>query len=135
MLRSVMRLIFKTSSVTPDFFYVFSMILSFSTCSQSFKKIYMWKILGANVLKWWLLDVKSGTRGIFSSALLPDYSLSLLTGVGIEGTVHGRFNLQGSHNKSWTNKHNDAKDGKRNAAGLRRICERSGTRFSKDPVS
>ena len=61
---------------------------------------------------------KIGTRGIFSSALLPDYSLSLLTGVGIEGTVHGQLNLQGSHNKSWNNKHNDAKDGKRNAAGL-----------------
>ena len=46
-----MRLIFKTSSVTPDFFYVFSIILSFSTCSQSFKKIRTWEILGANVLK------------------------------------------------------------------------------------
>ena len=33
-----MRLIFKTSSVTPDFFYVFTLILSFSTCSQSLKK-------------------------------------------------------------------------------------------------
>ena len=33
-----MRFIFKTSSVTPDFFYVFNIILSFSTCSQSFKK-------------------------------------------------------------------------------------------------
>ena len=38
MLWSVIRLIFKTSSVTPDFFYVFNLILSFSTCSQSFKK-------------------------------------------------------------------------------------------------
>ena len=46
-----MRLIFKTSSVTPDIFYVFSIILSFSTCSQSFKKIRTWEILGANVLK------------------------------------------------------------------------------------
>ena len=51
MLRSVMRLIFKTSSVTPDFFYVFSMILSFSTCSQSLKNICTWEILGANVFK------------------------------------------------------------------------------------
>ena len=47
-----MRLIFKTSSGTPDFFYVFSIILSFSTCSQSFKKICTWEILGANVLKY-----------------------------------------------------------------------------------
>ena len=38
MLWSVIRLIFKTSSVTPDFFYVFNLILSFSTCSQSLKK-------------------------------------------------------------------------------------------------
>ena len=46
-----MRLIFKTSSVTPGFFYVFNLILSFSTCSQSFKKICVWELLGANVLK------------------------------------------------------------------------------------
>ena len=32
------RLIFKTSSVTPIFFLRFNLILSFSTCSQSFKK-------------------------------------------------------------------------------------------------
>ena len=51
MLWSVMRLIFKASSVTPDFVYVFNIILSFSTCSQSFKKICTWEILGANVLK------------------------------------------------------------------------------------
>ena len=44
MLWSVMRLIFKTSSVTPDCLYVFSIILSFSTCSQSFKKICTWEI-------------------------------------------------------------------------------------------
>ena len=46
-----MRLIFKTSSVTPDFFYVFNLILSFSTCSESFEKICAWELLGANVLK------------------------------------------------------------------------------------
>ena len=51
MLWSVIRLIFKTSSVTPDFFYVFNLILSFSTCSQSFKKICAWELLGVNVLK------------------------------------------------------------------------------------
>ena len=51
MLRSVIRLIFKTSSVTPDYFYVFKLILSFSTCSQSCKKICTWELLGANVLK------------------------------------------------------------------------------------
>ena len=51
MLWSVIRLIFKTSSVTPDFFYVFNLVLSFSTCSQSFKKICTWELLGANVLK------------------------------------------------------------------------------------
>ena len=32
-------------------FYIFNIILSFSTCSQSFKKICMWELLGANVLK------------------------------------------------------------------------------------
>ena len=31
------------------FFYVFNLILSFSTCSQSFKKICGWELLGANV--------------------------------------------------------------------------------------
>ena len=51
MLWFVIRLIFKTSSVTPDFFYVFNLILSFSTCSQSFNKICAWEGLGANVLK------------------------------------------------------------------------------------
>ena len=33
------------------FFYVFNLILSFSTCSQSLKKICAWELLGANVLK------------------------------------------------------------------------------------
>ena len=51
MLWSFICLIFKTSSVTPNFFYVFNLILSFSTCSQSFKKICTWELLGANVLK------------------------------------------------------------------------------------
>ena len=51
MLWSMMRLIFKTSAVTPDFFYVFNLILSFSTCSESFEKICTWELLGANVLK------------------------------------------------------------------------------------
>ena len=35
----------------PDCFYVFNLILSFSTCSQSFKKICTWERLGAHVLK------------------------------------------------------------------------------------
>ena len=35
----------------PRFFYVFNLILSFSTCSQSFNKICAWEVLGANVLK------------------------------------------------------------------------------------
>ena len=47
----MMRLIFKTSSVTLEFFYVFNLILSFSTCSESFEKICAWELLGANVLK------------------------------------------------------------------------------------
>ena len=51
MLWSLIRLIFKRSSVTPDFFYVFNLILSFSTYSQSLKKICKWELLGANVLK------------------------------------------------------------------------------------
>ena len=38
MLWSATRLIFKTNSVTPNFFYVFNLILSFSTCCQCFKK-------------------------------------------------------------------------------------------------
>ena len=46
-----MRLIFKTSSVTTNFFNVFNIILSFSNCSQSFKKVCRWELLGANVLK------------------------------------------------------------------------------------
>ena len=33
-----MRFFFKTSSVTPDIFHVFNIMLSFSTCSQSLKK-------------------------------------------------------------------------------------------------
>ena len=53
-----MRLIFKTSSVSPDFFYVFSIILSFSTCSQSFKKICTREILGVNILNCIILVVK-----------------------------------------------------------------------------
>ena len=52
MLWSVMRLIIKTSSVTPNCFYVFNITLSFSTYSQSFKKICTWELLGANVLKY-----------------------------------------------------------------------------------
>ena len=51
MLWSMMRLIFKTSSVTPDFFYVFNLILSFPTYGESFEKICAWELLGANVLK------------------------------------------------------------------------------------
>ena len=51
MLWSELRLILKTSSVTPDFFYVFYRILSFSTVSQSFKKSVCGKFLGANVLE------------------------------------------------------------------------------------
>ena len=51
MLWSVLRLIFKTSSVTPDFFYVFNLILSFSTGSQSFKKICAWEVFGLIVAK------------------------------------------------------------------------------------
>ena len=51
MLWSMMRLIFKTSSVTPDIFYVFNLILSISTRSESFEKICTWELLGANVLK------------------------------------------------------------------------------------
>ena len=36
----------------PQFFFdVFNVILSFSTCSESFEKICVWELLGANVLK------------------------------------------------------------------------------------
>ena len=67
MLWSMMRLIFKTSSVTPDFFYVFNLILSFSTCSESFEKICAWEILGANVLKARDVSHKTLNQTIFKS--------------------------------------------------------------------
>ena len=54
MLWSVMSLIFKTSSMTPSFlcfFCAFNIILSFSTYSQSSKKICTSELLGANVIK------------------------------------------------------------------------------------
>ena len=46
MLWSELRLNLKTSSVAPDFFYVFYRILSFSTVNQSFKKICVWEVFG-----------------------------------------------------------------------------------------
>ena len=46
MLWSELRLILKTSSVTPDFFYFFYLILSFATVSQSFKIICVWEVFG-----------------------------------------------------------------------------------------
>ena len=67
MLWSVLRLIFKTSSVTPDFFYVFNLILSFSTGSQSFKKSVRGKFLGANVLKF--VGVSSKHLRVFLESL------------------------------------------------------------------
>ena len=48
MLWSELRFILKTSSVTPDFFYVFYLILSFSV--KVLKKSVCGKFLGANVL-------------------------------------------------------------------------------------
>ena len=42
----VLRLILKTSSVTPDLFYVFNLSLSVSTCRQTFKKICAWEVFG-----------------------------------------------------------------------------------------
>ena len=51
MVWSVLRLIFKTSSMTPDLFYVFNPILSFSIGSQSFKKICTWEVFGGERLK------------------------------------------------------------------------------------
>ena len=41
MLWSVIRLIFKTSSVTPDFFYVFNLILSFLLGVKVLKKFVL----------------------------------------------------------------------------------------------
>ena len=35
----------------PRLFYVFNVILSVSNCSESFKEICTWELLGANVLK------------------------------------------------------------------------------------
>ena len=57
----MIRLIFKTSSMTQDFFYFFNIILSFSNCSQSFKKICTWELLGANVLNSFLKRAKLAT--------------------------------------------------------------------------
>ena len=50
MLWPVICLIFKTSLVTTNVLYFFNLILSFSTCNQSFKKSVRRKILGTNVL-------------------------------------------------------------------------------------
>ena len=55
MLWSVLRLSFKTSSVTPDIFYVFNLILSFSTDIKVLKKSVRGQFLGASVLKSTLL--------------------------------------------------------------------------------
>ena len=52
MLGSELRLILKTSSVTPDFFYVFYRILSFLPSVKVLKKSVCGKLLGANVFKW-----------------------------------------------------------------------------------
>ena len=68
MLWSVLRLIFKTSSATPYFFYVFNLILSFSTSSQSFKKSVRGKFWGANVLKVRTLFIGHARAKSFSSA-------------------------------------------------------------------
>ena len=48
-----MCLIFKTSSVTPDFFYIFNLTLSFSTCSESFEKIVRGNFWARTSLIWW----------------------------------------------------------------------------------
>ena len=77
-----MLLIFKTSSVTPDFFYVFSIIFSFSTWSQSFKKICTWEVLGANVLKFFFACVSYGPGLSWGNTLKrtgPISSLAVLT--------------------------------------------------------
>ena len=44
---------------SPIFFYVFNLILSFSTSSQSFKTICMWESLGKNVLNYYYYPFKS----------------------------------------------------------------------------
>ena len=72
MLWSVLLLIFKTSSVTPHFFYVFNLILSLSTCSLSFKSICTWEVLGANVLKCQEILQTFGNLAIPSSTKFPD---------------------------------------------------------------
>ena len=59
MLWSVLRLIFKTSSVTPDFFKVFNLILSLSTGSQSFKKVCAWEVFWRERLIEWYLNFGS----------------------------------------------------------------------------
>ena len=78
MLWSMMRLIFKTSSVTPDFFYVFNIILSFSNCSQSFKKSVrgnFWARTSLTLNDWsrgekWILEIR-GKQNFESRAEIP----------------------------------------------------------------
>ena len=62
----------------PDFFYVFNLILSFSTCSQSFKKMCTWELLGANVIKLFLDIVSSSSADI----------TCVLRGSFLEGSVY-----------------------------------------------
>ena len=53
----------------PQFFYVFNLILSFSTCSESFEKICAWELLGTNVLKNRILLLLS-YKGLWVTLLL-----------------------------------------------------------------
>ena len=73
MLWSVIHVIFKTSSVTPDFFYIFNLVLSFSTCSQSFNKICVWEVLSAHVLNFNLFEFLATIleKGLFISNMFP----------------------------------------------------------------
>ena len=76
MLWSELRLILKTSSVTPDFFYVFYRILSFSTVSQSFKQNLcvgsFWARTSLNP-RWRVLDDAQERHEVKLNALVEEY--------------------------------------------------------------
>ena len=68
--RSLTRLIFKKSSVTPDFFTFLNLsnlILILFHLQSKFKKICTWDILGANVLK--LLQQSRGNQVAYSDGV------------------------------------------------------------------
>ena len=97
----MIRLIFKTSSVTPEFSYVFNLILSFSTCSQSFKKICTWELLGANIESIKLIDSRHDGCSQYVLKILVNLSLSVLIKMVLikkSVTEFGKMEIRSSKN-------------------------------------